>query len=411
MTRKTNATVGRPVGTKNKSYQPWVESDWVLIRDCLSRGLTQGKIHPFFPTRTLIQVQNAIRIERCRQRGICICGKKLEDNKSSCTTCRTSEHNRLLSRLAKGLCPNCNNPLDGGSVTLCIDCATRKREKHYIPAKVKALKKLPIESSGKWPNYNILNWLGSKSTIKITSWWPTSLDCSVGVVDLFGGSGQVIMALAHAGAKVVAYNDLHPGLINFFNCVVDGDIEELIKSMKVASVLSPDELVGLYDSNQHGYTAAGIFYNVSKNVKGQNMSLMGVDKISKIQRTDHIRKMLHTIRRGLADVGRLNMDFADVIDNYDLPGVVFFVDPPWTGKQVYEYGMVGRHRELTERLLALKHANFIGTFASSRDTIVALKGMQHLYWKICFGGFREIVASSQPLVGVGQPIDMGRYGL
>jgi DNA adenine methylase len=138
-------------------------------------------------------------------------------------------------------------------------------------------------------------------------------------VEVFGGSAAVLFAKEPSPVEV--YNDADGGLVNLFK-TVQGRPDDLSSTLKLfpASRRLYYELVnGEFSMNDPIWRAAGYYF---------------------VLRTSFSCKPGAGFRSSRSERSRYSMvvDFEEVIEKYDGEHTVFFVDPPYPGREGYYNG-------------------------------------------------------------------------
>lgn len=183
-------------------------------------------------------------------------------------------------------------------------------------------------------------------------------------VDLFGGSGIVLLSKPSETSEVEVYNDLDQGMTTLFRVVRDKP-KELVDALNW-SLYSRDDykqaVSALGDPGKDMEIArrAYLLANATLCGGGKRMyaSNFRVNKNGnssaeafrrKIPRIDKINERMHGV---IVE----NMDWRKVINRYDTPKTLFYIDPPYANvDNTYEYTMTQQdHIDLCERLATIK---------------------------------------------------------
>lgn len=180
-----------------------------------------------------------------------------------------------------------------------------------------------------------------------------------GWIDLFGGSGAV--TIARRKSKFEVFNDKHSGLISFFKCVQNEDIlQELINTIELMP--HSRELFVYNKSNweadQNEVTrAAKFYYMIQSSFSGRGQAFgRDLNTRNTVWRKIHEKlPMFSMIHERFKNVLIENLDFRQCLKDFDGPGVIWYIDPPYVDSNVYQHGL-GRkeHIELCERIFQLE---------------------------------------------------------
>ena len=153
------------------------------------------------------------------------------------------------------------------------------------------------------------------------------------VVDVFGGSGQVLLNLK---SPYKVYNDIDEELVNIFNIILD-NTDELIYMLQTTP---PDK--DIFNSFRHST-------KTNNNIESAFRYLY-VNTLTYAGRMDYpsffplnIRKYINLPDRILEFKAECknwiieNLDFETVIDIYDDITTFFYLDPPYLGYKWYKY--------------------------------------------------------------------------
>lgn len=188
-------------------------------------------------------------------------------------------------------------------------------------------------------------------------------------VDLFGGSGAII--LAKDPSPVEVFNDIDEGVTNFYAVLRDPQLaEELVRRLE----LTPYSRKEYYDclsswkdcsdpvekarrwyyvqaTSFNGRFGAGIRTSAVATSRGMSAFVSAYQT-----HVERIREVAERFRRVIIE----NLDFAEVVKRYDTPQTVFYADPPYvrekrnkTSTYVHEISL-DDHRRLVELALSTK---------------------------------------------------------
>ena len=153
-------------------------------------------------------------------------------------------------------------------------------------------------------------------------------------VDVFGGSGKVLLNIPEEWKKVKVYNDIHKDLYTTFKVLQDSDKRaRLTKKLHLAfpheaifrelkeSDPTDDVEIAFKTIYLHTYSFAGNGVTFKRFYKKANVPLLRTETFF------HIRKWVVE-----------NMDFKKILKRYNRERVLLYLDPPYLrGGQIYKY--------------------------------------------------------------------------
>lgn len=188
-------------------------------------------------------------------------------------------------------------------------------------------------------------------------------------VDLFGGSGAII--LAKEPSPVEVYNDIDEGVTNFYSVLRDPQMaKELVRLLE----LTPYSRKEYYNCLQTWKTcddpvekARRWFYVQATSFNGRfgagmrtsaKATSRGKSALISAYQTNVER--IYEVAKRFRDVIIENLDFSEVVKRYDTPETVFYADPPYVletrnnaSTYVYEIG-IEEHKKLVDLALNSK---------------------------------------------------------
>ena len=175
-------------------------------------------------------------------------------------------------------------------------------------------------------------------------------------VEAFAGGAQVLFHKPPSHVEVL--NDLDFDIVNFFR-VCQLHHEELIRYFRFALVKSnPDTLTDIQ--------RAGRFFYLQKNSFGglvlSHKFHYGVTHPTNYN-PERIPEIIEQAHRRLARVQIESLPYQTVLDKYDRPSTVFYLDPPYWQRRLYRHNFSEQDFiELEQRLRGIK-----GKFVLSLD--------------------------------------------
>jgi len=162
------------------------------------------------------------------------------------------------------------------------------------------------------------------------------------VVDVFGGSGTVILSLPLIYKVNRVYNDIDKRLVNVLKVLMNNEKRERVLSSLEYSLRSRDLFNEFKESDWNSLSdeemairylyIIGCSFNGSAKIYGYNITNL----ISRIDALiNNIKKNFKLIRL-LTNIE--NLDFRDLIKKYGGENTLFYLDPPYlTGGKKYKY--------------------------------------------------------------------------
>ena len=145
------------------------------------------------------------------------------------------------------------------------------------------------------------------------------------VIDVFGGSGKVLMNL---DAKIKVYNDINNNLVNFFMELKEN--KELVLK-KLDYILNSRELFERYREKSHDNleNAFRFLYMNILSFNGQGRSYSYSTKRNKSITLVNINKAINKSYNDLKYWTIERLDFREIIKRYDSENSFFYLDPPY----------------------------------------------------------------------------------
>ena len=390
--------------------QPWEDSERAILRDAIDRRVPPRFIR--IPNRNAAQIQNGLALEKRRGRGQCmICGKvPPREGKKTCADCAQRCSKRRAKNVRAGRCADCGDPIGkGGTLSLCATCRERhrKQRKAYLQGPKPKLKARLLDDDPKptRASEGILRWTTNPFVNDAIA---RALPRGLGVVDLFVGSGDLVVRAANLGNPVIAVNDIHSGVAGLFEIVVNGDRDGVLRAVRGLSKESPERLVEIYrGSKPSGIEGVAALLVAAESAHGRNLRDLDVRAV---RIPTGLRTRMARMRVALAGADVLNLDFAEAIDLCDGDDVLFLADSPWMGgKGGYEHAFENRSADLSRCLLAAR-GHSVGTTACNREALACFRRFPHLYYSPTHPFYgKSVVFSTLPLDLA--PLDPGTFGI
>lgn len=174
----------------------------------------------------------------------------------------------------------------------------------------------------------------------------------------FGGSGALL--LNRRPSKLEVYNDRYGGITHFFRVVREKDTYDAFMARIEFLLHSREEFIWCKstwaDCNDPVERAARWYYTIRFAVNGKAKSTFGRSVNAKVPFSDRLHKSLplfFPLHQRLVTVTIENMDWRQLITDYDRPGMVWYMDPTYLDSfpGAYEHELaVNDHKELVARI-------------------------------------------------------------
>ncbi len=180
-------------------------------------------------------------------------------------------------------------------------------------------------------------------------------------VDVFGGSASVL--IARKPHKLEVYNDRFTGLTDFYRCVRDHCDELVARLNLIINSREEWEWCKAHWNEPDPYTAAGRIERAARWYYCIQMSYGGIDRawyrsllLPNRYTHQYAKKLklfpiLHERFRG---VQVENLDWFQCMIDYDSPGTVFYLDPPYLDQDNNHYKHVIDHKSMLDSIFKMK---------------------------------------------------------
>ena len=222
-------------------------------------------------------------------------------------------------------------------------------------------------------------WLGGKTAHapRIISYFPPHAL----YVEPYGGAANVL--LNKKPAKVEVYNDANSMLVNFFRVLRDDDRKAALIRKLECTLYAREEYASALEllNDEDPVTRAWAFFvaqcqgiSGTGSMDGNNAKNWGYSRVSDRPRifSDHVEK-LHAIAHRFRQVHVEYDDGVTVIQRWDAPDALFYIDPPYLdhtrsdkgGRARYRHEIGdGGHQSLVEALLNLQGGAVLSGYRS-----------------------------------------------
>ena len=180
-------------------------------------------------------------------------------------------------------------------------------------------------------------------------------------IEVFGGTGTVL--LNRPSSKIEVFNDRNSGVVSFFRALRE-DPEELIRRIELTPYSREDFVNFKMGSKNKTFTtdmerAHAWYCAIAMSYAGNTRTFQrwrdGSNHSMSVARLHERLPFLGLIRDRFQSVIIENLDWRECIDDYDQPGAVFYLDPPYVDADVYSTGMTREcHHELCSRIKRVK---------------------------------------------------------
>ncbi|NLW78852.1 MAG: DNA adenine methylase [Ruminococcaceae bacterium] len=205
---------------------------------------------------------------------------------------------------------------------------------------------------------SFINWIGGKMQLRETILKAFPTETPSHYIEVFGGAGWLLFS-RDRHAPVEVFNDRDGDLINLYRCVQHHP-EELQREMRLggeqipplsrelfATCLAQLAMPGLTDIQR----AARYYYVIRASFGAKRTTVSTMPKPALRHNIDRLPE----IQRRLQDVVIDNRDFEPVINCYNKPGALFYLDPPYFKTEGYYEGFSREdHLRLCRSLKGIK---------------------------------------------------------
>lgn len=181
---------------------------------------------------------------------------------------------------------------------------------------------------------SFIGWIGGKKLLRKAIIERFPVDGFNRYIEVFGGAGWVLFG-KEPGKELEVFNDINSNLINLYRCIKYHG-EELQKELNWLLVSREQFFDNKCQLDVRGLTdiqrAARYFYIIKVSFGSDHRSF-GTNKRNLLTSIEY----LHEVQERLKNVVIENKDFSNLIEVYDRPSALFYLDPPYHGTEKY-YG-------------------------------------------------------------------------
>lgn len=179
---------------------------------------------------------------------------------------------------------------------------------------------------------SFIGWIGGKKALRniIIEKFPKEFSS---YIEVFGGAGWILFAKEKRSSQVEVFNDLNSNLINLYRCIkyhsdeLKKELSYLLTSREIFYDFKEQvDIRGLTDIQR----AARYFYLIKISF-GNGTKTFATSKKS----IDNTLEYFDNIKERLSGVIIENKDFKNLIEVYDKPKSLFYLDPPYHGTEKY----------------------------------------------------------------------------
>lgn len=214
-------------------------------------------------------------------------------------------------------------------------------------------------------------------------------------VEPFGGAANVLLCKPVSAHE--AYNDLNGDVVNFFE-MLRTRRDELLEQL-LFTPYAEDEHAQAWDYHPDSLERARRFYirswasfgsGTDKNAKSAGFRITKQGRSSAISTFNHLDSLITAAAR-LSHVYIMNNTAERVIERFDTPSTLFYVDPPYThdtreNTTGYSHEMDdASHRRLAEQL-------------HSADGMIVLSGYSSPMYESLYAGWHKVERKTRDLV-------------
>jgi len=210
---------------------------------------------------------------------------------------------------------------------------------------------------------------GSKT--RLASWIISNLPAHHCYVEPFGGTATVLLHKKRPRLEYEeVYNDIKEDLVNFFKVLKNHPKElkkviNLPKSRKIFNTFKKKYKERDFEDN---IERAGIYFYINRLSRhsGAFRTQRGKNRTSETLTYKRRVKELEKFSERLKEVTIEYLDYTKCIKKYDSPATVFYCDPPYLGKDLYEFEFTEKdHRELAGLLNKIKGKAIVSYYPHS----------------------------------------------
>lgn len=179
---------------------------------------------------------------------------------------------------------------------------------------------------------SFIAWIGGKKLLRKAIIERFPKEGYTRYIEVFGGAGWVLFG-KDTSKQLEVFNDINSDLINLFRCIkyhseaLQKELEWLVISREqFFDCKSQLQTRGLTDIQR-----AARYFLIIKISFGADRRSFATNRKNLVDSVNY----LTAVRERLKNVVIENKDFEDLIQVYDKPGALFYLDPPYHGTEMY----------------------------------------------------------------------------
>ncbi len=221
----------------------------------------------------------------------------------------------------------------------------------------------------------IMKYPGAKTVIvpEISELYKSS-GCNT-FIDVFSGSGSVIINI---NAEKKVYNDINPDLYNLFKSLKSNFNDIAIPMERLSEDRNSffefyDNKILFNSENKDTENAFNILFKLNTGFGGMGNTYTKKDKSLYGNFKKNVNDLFKA-RDTIKNMEIKNLDFRDLFKSYDSGKNFFYIDPPYPGKEWYQYNFTrADYKDLSEIINKL-NGKYAMTFNSGNSDIYSIFG-------------------------------------
>lgn len=151
-------------------------------------------------------------------------------------------------------------------------------------------------------------------------------------VEVFGGAGWVLFA-ADRHAKMEVYNDINNSLVNLFRCIKyhSDAVQDELKYVLMSREQFYDAKEQLETRGMTDIQKAARFFILIKESFGADIHSFGLQARDMNQAKEYLSAVSVRLNKVVIE----NLDFQNILKNYDKKEAFFYLDPPYYAAEKY----------------------------------------------------------------------------
>ena len=179
-------------------------------------------------------------------------------------------------------------------------------------------------------------------------------------VEPFGGSASIL--LSKSPSKLEVFNDIDEGIVNFYRCLRDPESLDTLCELLELTIHSRSQ----WEESKEQFKTAGdpilrAFHWYYKTMYsfgslGRNFG-RAINHIGRLARVQERIPLLPEIHERIKRVQFENRDWSEILDDFDSPDTVFYIDPPYVECDTSVYKSIlshAQHQDLISHIFSLQ---------------------------------------------------------